>query len=227
MTMRLKRSRISFRLVVKRQDRHHLAGHRDVETGLARPAIRLGAKAADDAAQFAVVDIHHATPGDAVGIDAQFVALEDMVVDHGRQQIVGRGDGVDVAGHVQIELLHGHDLAVAAAGSAALDAEGRPLRGLTDGDGRRLADVLHGLAQPDRGGRLALAQRRRRDGRDQNVFGVWAILEFVDGFELDLGDLVAVDLDVTSLQAHLFGDGLDRFQRGCLGDLDVAWDCRL
>ncbi len=40
-------------------------------------------------------------------------------------QVVGRADGVDVAGQVEVELLHGDDLAVAAAGRAALDAEDR------------------------------------------------------------------------------------------------------
>ena len=52
-----------------------------------------------------------------------------------------RGDGVHVAGEVQVQPLHGHDLAVAAARGAALDAEGRPHRGLADRDGGALADL--------------------------------------------------------------------------------------
>ena len=53
-------------------------------------------------------------------------------VDRRRNQVVRRSDGVDVAGQVQVEVLHRHHLAVAAAGRTAFDAEGRPLRGLAD-----------------------------------------------------------------------------------------------
>ncbi len=37
--------------------------------------------------------------------------VEHARVDRGRQQVVGGPDGVDVAGQVQVHLLHGHDLA--------------------------------------------------------------------------------------------------------------------
>ena len=39
------------------------------------------------------------------------------------EQIVGDTNGVEVAGEVEVDVLHGHDLGVAAAGRAALDAE--------------------------------------------------------------------------------------------------------
>ena len=68
------------------------------------------------------VHVHTAFPGDAAGVDVERVALLDGVVDHGGQQVVGGTDGVDVAGKVEVDVLHGHDLGVAAAGRAALDA---------------------------------------------------------------------------------------------------------
>jgi hypothetical protein len=46
--------------------------------------------------------------------------------DEGGGEIVGRADRVDVAGQVEVEVLHRDHLAVAAAGRAALDAEDRP-----------------------------------------------------------------------------------------------------
>ena len=55
----------------------------------------------------------------------QLVAVHEMRLDHGRQQVVGRADGVDVAGEVEVEVLHRDDLGVATAGGAALDAEDR------------------------------------------------------------------------------------------------------
>ena len=97
-----------------------------------------------------------------------------MRVQHGGDQIMRGADGVDVAGQMQVEILHRHDLAVAAAGRPAFDAEGRTLRGLAHGDDRVLADMLHRLADADRGGGFALAQRRRRDGGHIDILGIWS-----------------------------------------------------
>ncbi len=141
MTMRPKRSRMSRRLVVSARIAITSLATLMSKPVCARATVAAAAQSGHDVAQVAVVHIQHAPPGDAVRVDIQRVALVDVVVDHGRQQVVGRGDGVDVAGHVEVELLHRHDLAVAAAGRAALDAEGGPLRRLADGDGGGLADV--------------------------------------------------------------------------------------
>ena len=59
------------------------------------------------------------------GVDAQCIALLDVVVDEGAQQVVGGGDGVHIAGEVEVDVLHGDNLGIAAAGSTALDAEYR------------------------------------------------------------------------------------------------------
>ena len=151
------------------EDRHHLRRRRDVEPGLADEAVLLGAEADDDVAQRPVVDVEHAPPGDVVRVEAQLVALVEVVVEHRREQVVGRRHGVEVAGQVEVEQLHRDDLAVATAGGAALDAERRPHRRLADRDDGALADVAHRLAEADRRRRLALAERRRRDRRDHDV----------------------------------------------------------
>ncbi len=78
-----------------------------------------------DVAQRAVVHVHHPAPGDAAGVDVQRVAPVDVVVDHRRQQVVRRGDRVEIAGEVEVHVLHRHDLRLAAAGRAALHAEVR------------------------------------------------------------------------------------------------------
>jgi hypothetical protein len=78
-------------------------------------------------------------------------------------QVVGRGDGMDVAGEVQVEIFHGDHLAVTAASSAALDPKGWTLAGLADGGEHPFTKMCtQGLAQTDRGGRLSLHR------------GVWA-----------------------------------------------------
>ena len=94
------------------------------------------------------------------------------------QQIVRGGDGVDIAGQMEIELLHRNDLAVASAGRAALDAKGRALAGLANAGENSCREVRsQRLAQPHRGGGLALAERRGRDRGDDNVVAVGSVLE--------------------------------------------------
>ena len=170
----------------QRQDGHDLAGHGDVEAGVARMPFSSGPCPTVIRAQQAVVGVDHAPPGDAlrdrcpagqsatrssgvnvvrvgfgrcpacaggaasIGENARLPCLarrakaveqprrvcvcfvEHARVDGRRHQVVGGRDGVDVAGQVQVEILHRDHLAVAAAGRAALDAEGRALAGLAD-----------------------------------------------------------------------------------------------
>src|SRR6185312_6868426 len=147
----------------EREDRHHLAGGGDVEAGLARDAVQLAAEAHDDVAQRAVVDVEHAPPGDVVRVDVGRVALVEVVVEHRGEQVVRRCDRVEVTGEVQVEDLHRYDLAVAAARGTALDPEGGAHGRLPDRDRGPLPDVGERLTEPDRGGGLALAQRRGGD----------------------------------------------------------------
>src|SRR3546814_14745532 len=101
----------------------------------------------------------------------------DVVVDQGRQQVVRRGDGVEVAGEVEVDVLHRHHLGVAAAGGAALHAEAGPERGLAQAHHRLLADPVEAVAEADGGRRLALAGRRRRDRRHQDELAVLVLLD--------------------------------------------------
>src|SRR5215212_5245291 len=171
----------------EREDRHRLRGSRDVEAGLARDAIGPCAQPRDDMPQGPIVYVHDPPPGDAVGIDAQGVALVEMIVDHGGELVVGFGDRVDVACEVQVERLHRHDLAVTAACGAALDTENGAHRGLAHRHRRRPADVLEGLPKAHCGGRLPFTQRGWRYAGDHHIFGLRPVGEFCNGVELYLG----------------------------------------
>ncbi len=81
------------------------------------------AERADDRAHATVVHVDGAAPGDAAAVDAERIAPINVVVDQRAQQIVGAADGVEVAGEMQVDVFHRHDLSIAAAGGAALDAE--------------------------------------------------------------------------------------------------------
>ena len=226
-----------------------------------------------DAAQEPVVDVEHALPGDARGIDVEpeqaahlvggevVVALrldaqalgarrdaageapvgaqraaqlgvvgvgalvEHPGVDARGHEVVRRGDGVDVAGEVEVEVLHRHHLRVAAAGGAALDAEGRALRGLADAGEDALAELrAERLRETDRRGGLALAQGRGRDGGDVDVLALLAPVQPVAHVEMDLRLVAPEQLQLADLEPRLLGDLLDGPQPGGLGDLDVGRD---
>ena len=148
------------------RDRHHLRRGGDVEPVWRVKAVCLAAEPDDDVAQGAVVDVHAAAPADRQRVDAEHVPVQEMRLEHRREQIVRGADRVDVAGEVEVHVLHRHDLRVAAAGRTALDPEHRPERRLAQAERDVLADVAEALRQRDRRRRLALAGLRRGDRRD-------------------------------------------------------------
>jgi hypothetical protein len=99
-----------------------------------------------DVAQRPVVDVEHALPRDAAYVDAQLVAVVHVVVEQRREQVVGQLDRAEVAGEVQVDVLHRHDLRVAAAGRPALHAENRAEARLAQADHGVLADAAQAVA---------------------------------------------------------------------------------
>ena len=153
------------------EDRHHLRGRGDVETGLSRHSVHARTQSFDDAAQRSVVDIQHPAPGDAARVDVELVAVVQVVVEHRGEQVVRRGDSVEVPGEVQVEGLHRQDLAAPGPGGPSLDPEGRPHGGLPQGQRGSSPEVAEPLRQAHCRRRLALAERRGRDRRDDDVPG--------------------------------------------------------
>ena len=150
------------------EDRHQLGGDDDVEAVLARVAVGEAAERHRHLAQRAVVHVEHALPGDAADVDVERVAVVDVVVDQRGEQVVRGGDRGEVAGEVQVDVGHRHDLAVAAAGRAALHPEHRAHRRLAQAGHRLLAQPVQRVGEADGGGGLALAGRRRRERRHQH-----------------------------------------------------------
>ena len=133
-----------------------------------------------------------------------------------------RGDGVEIAGEVEVHVLHRHDLRIAAAGRTALDAEVRAERSLADADDGLLADAVQPVAEADRRGRLAFAGRRRVDGGDQDQLAVLAAALRGDELGRDLRLVVAVGQKVLCRDAELGADLHDRLLLGGARDLDVG-----
>ena len=73
----------------------------------------------------------------------------DVVVDGRCQKVVSRRNGVHVTGEMEVDVFHGQDLGITAAGSAAFDAKDRAERRFAQGDDGLMAHVIQGLCQAD------------------------------------------------------------------------------
>ena len=212
----------------QRKHRHHLRRGRDVEARLARHTVLRRAEAHHHVAQHAVAHVEDAAPRDAVQVDREVTqAVVDVVVDHGRQQVVRRGDRVEVAGEVKIEPLHRHHLAVAASGRAALDPERRSHGRLADRDRRALAHAPERIAEADGGRGLALAERRRCDRGNDDVFRARPVLELFDRVELDLRHVVPIGLEQMRIDPHAGSDLGHRLELCLARDLQVGRELHL
>ena len=116
------------------ENRHHFGGDDDIEAVLARIAVARAAEADRDVAQRAVIHVHHALPCDAPHVDAERIAMVDVVVDQRCEQVVRERDRVEVAGEMQVDVFHRHHLRIAAACRAAFHAEHRAERRLAQAD---------------------------------------------------------------------------------------------
>jgi len=77
----------------------------------------------DDIPQRAVVQVNDPPQHDLPRVNAQLVAVLQVVVHHGGQKIVGLADGVHVPHKVKVDRLGGHDLGPPRPCAATLDAE--------------------------------------------------------------------------------------------------------
>ncbi len=185
-------------------------------------AVGGAAEAERDLSQRPVVHVDGALPGHPQGVDVVRVAVQDRGVEDRREQVVGGADRVDVAGEVQVEVLHRHHLGEAAPGGAALHPEHRAERRLAQAEDRAAADVAHALGERDRRRRLALAGLRRGHPGDADQLAVGPVGEPVERGQRDLALVAAVRLDLLGLEAELGADLLDRPQLRVLGDLEAV-----
>src|SRR6516225_7376811 len=123
---------------------------------------------------------------------------------------------------MEVDLVHGDDLGVAAAGRASLHAETGPERGLAQTDDRLPADAVERVAEADGGGRLALARRGRADRGDENELAVLAVRETVEKSIFELGDEAAERAQSGFGRADLRRDLRDRPQARGARDFEIG-----
>ena len=206
----------------KAQHRHHLACNRDVKAVLARNAVSPAAEAAHDIAQLPVVHVHGAFPRYLPRVDAEGVALMYMVIHHRGKQVVRRAYGVEIAGEVEVYVLHRDDLCVSAAGSAALDAEHRAETRLAQRCRRVFADAAQCVGKADRSRSLALARRSRRDGSDKNELAVRSVRQILQQRKVYLSLVASILLDIFFVYTHSAGYLRYRLHHAALGYLYIG-----
>ena len=204
------------------EDRHDLRGNDDVEAVFAWHALGGATEAHDDRAELAVVDVEDTLPLDAARVNVEGVALVNRVVDEGREGVVGDLDRVEVAREVEVDVFHGDDLGVAAAGRATLDAHDRAEGRLTQGHDGLLALEGEGVGKADGRCRLAFAGGGGREGRNEHELCLRLVAIAVDLLHVDLGLGPAVGDEGVARNTGGLGDLGDRLEGVCLGDLEIG-----
>ena len=147
---------------------HDLAGSGNVKAIFPRHAVSLSTKTGCDLTKLPVIHIQAAAPRDLSGINAQLIPLLNMIVYHGRQQIIRRCDRMQIPRKVEVDAFHGQHLGISAAGGTALHAEHRAKAWFTQRQHRLFPASAHAICQSNADSRFSFACRRRVDGRHQN-----------------------------------------------------------
>ena len=205
----------------KTQDRHDLRGNRDVKACLTRKSVGNAAKACDDVAQRPVVHIDNTTPCNTALVNLQLIAPIDMIVNHRREQIVRRGDGVKITREMQVHLLHRHNLGISTASRTTLHPETGTKRGFTNADHGFLAQSIETVAKTDRGRCLALTGRGGVDCCYENQLAILAIALRLDELGRDFCLVMTEWQQIFFRNTQLFPNLLDRYHICFARNLDV------
>ena len=103
-----------------------------------------------------------------------------MVVDHGAEKIVRRGDGVKISGEVEVHIFHGNNLGIAATGCSSFHAKTGAERGFADADYRLFVNGVESIAKPYSGSGFTLACWCRGNRSNQDKFAIFALLYAFD-----------------------------------------------
>ena len=117
-----------------------------------------------------------------------------------------RPDGMHVAGKMQVDVFHRHDLRMTAAGRPAFHAETRTERRFADADHGVLADPVQPVAEPDGRRRLAFAGGGRGDRGNEDQLAARPVCEIVQKAVIDLGLVRAILMQGVGRDIELCAD---------------------
>jgi len=139
------------------------------------------------------------------------------VVNQGSQEVVGCGNGMEVAGEMQVDGFHRNNLRVSAAGSTTLHTEGRSERRLSQSQTCFFAEFLKGLSNGDGSCCLSGAGRHTGSRRDENKFALG-----VRGVQSNFGFVSAVRNELVVGKTVFMGELIDRNELGLLCNFNVS-----
>jgi hypothetical protein len=121
-------------------------------------------------AKRAVIHVHRARPADSIGIEIQFIAVEEMGVNQRGEQILRGGNRMKIAMEMKVDLFAGLDLRESAPSGATFGPEKGTEGGLPGGNDRSLPESREALSKSDCCDGFALAGNRWRRRRNENEF---------------------------------------------------------
>ncbi len=211
----------------QRQNGADLRGGGDHEAALVRgAAVAAAAQTDHDAAQLAAVHVDGLLEHDPGGVDVELVLPVQVVLQYRREKVMGGGDRMQVAGEVQVDVPHGIDLRITAAGGAPFDAEDGPERGLAQSPHDLLVQLAQGLHQPDGGDGLSLPGLGGGYGGHQHQLAIAAAIVAAEDGQRHLGRVATEWYQVRLVDPDLGGDIADAAALRLLCDLDVRFHFR-
>src|ERR1039458_4559719 len=149
--------------------------------------------------------------------------MQNRRVEHRGEEVVRRANRVNVAGEVQVEILHRHHLAQATTSGTPLQSEHRTERRLSQAGNRPLADHTQPLRKTNQRRRVADAGRRWRDASDTYQLAVTLARETVDNRQRNLRLVATVGLELARLQTDALSEQGDRLELRPLRNLQTAF----
>ena len=150
------------------KDGHDFRSRSDVEARFLGDAVGLRAQACYDVTERTVVHVQYTTPEDFLQTEAIVTVLVCIVVEQSRDHVVGRSNGVEVAGKVEVDFLHRKHLCVSATSRTTLHTEAWTERRFTKGYDGLLANLVHTQRQTYRYGSLTDTRLGRCNSGNQN-----------------------------------------------------------
>ena len=114
-----------FQAGAQTQDRHDFRRWRNVESSFRWNSVCRTTHAAIDHTQTAIVHVHYPAPQNSLQAIGCALIVVVVVIEQCSDGVVGRSNGVEITGEVQVDVFHGKHLGISAPCSSAFHPETR------------------------------------------------------------------------------------------------------
>ena len=146
--------------------------------------------------------------------------MVEVVIQQGCDKVICRGDGVEVARKVKVDILRWEHLSMATTRSTTLHTEAWAERGLTQGDYSLLADVVKAHTEANAHGSLTHTRLCCGDGCYEDKV-VLSNLLIIDEFIWHLSDILAIAIYIVLVNTHLCSNVTNILEFGLSSNLNI------